>query len=40
MMREERRAAVFGAWDSPAVDQVGVEERISRLGKRSIMKES
>ena len=40
MMREERRAAVFGAWDSPPVDQVGVEERISRLGKRSIKKES
>jgi deoxyribose-phosphate aldolase len=40
MIREERRAAVTGAWDSPPVDQVGVEERIARLTKRSIKKES
>jgi deoxyribose-phosphate aldolase len=26
--------------DSPAIDQVGVEERISRFSKRSIKKES
>src|SRR4051812_33518016 len=28
------------AADSPAIDQVGVEERIARFGKRSIKKES
>ena len=28
------------AADSPAIDQVGVEERIARFGKRSIKKDS
>src|SRR6476659_4822258 len=33
-------ATVYDFRYSPAIDQVGVEERISRLSKRSIKKES
>src|SRR6476620_6640473 len=33
-------ASAYDFRQSPAIDQVGVEERISRLSKRSIKKES
>lgn len=39
-MRESRNALHYSVADSPAIDQVGVEERVSRLTKRSIKKES
>ncbi|MEY4594873.1 MAG: hypothetical protein RIQ47_1283 [Bacteroidota bacterium] len=40
IMRESRNALHYSVADSPAIDQVGVEERVSRLTKRSIKKES
>lgn len=39
-MRDLRSTTRFSIHNSPAIDQVGVEERISRLTKRSIKKES
>jgi deoxyribose-phosphate aldolase len=39
-MRETRSALRYSVTESPAIDQVGVDERVSRMTKRSIKKES